>query len=182
MELNVRSSYCLPQVGRTGKCLGETEAWAQVPQDPLSITSLLSASFSSTQVQRVWSPGHLQQLWALNNKNEPLFYQLQWGQSLGRIPLEPAMQSSERAVLDYERGGVLGKTPNHPDALGPTRCPQQNRGLGAIVPSLWKCLHSKTNHTLLAFSETCRKQFRPFGPPMRAICAWEERKCPCRCW
>lgn len=50
-------------------------------------------------MQGVWSPGHHQQLWALSDKNEPLFYQLQQGQSLGRALLEPAMQSSVRAHL-----------------------------------------------------------------------------------
>ena len=61
------------------------------------------------------SPGEgsgspLQRCCLVSDKNEPLFYQLQQGQSLGRALLEPAMQSSVRAVLDYKSGGVLGKT------------------------------------------------------------------------
>lgn len=103
------------------------------PGPKFPITSLLSASFSSTQVQRVWSPGHLQQLWALSNKKEPLFYQLQQGQYLGRVLLEPAMQSSVRAVLDYKRGGVLGKTtPTTQMFWDPSAVPSRTQDLGPL--------------------------------------------------
>ena len=177
-ELKIRSSYCLPQVGRTGKCLEETEAWAQVPHHFSAVSIFLFYPSAKSVVPRPPPT-------ALGTEQQKGASFL--SATARTIPGEGSAWASYAVISEssarLQEGRCAGQdNTNHPDVLGPICCSQQNPGLGAIVPSLWKCLHSKTNHTFLAFSETCRKQFRPFGPPMRAICAWEERKCPCRCW
>lgn len=94
-----------PTRGRTGKCLEETEAWAQVPHH-FSAVSIFSLPKCKSVVPRPppTALGTEQQIGA-----SFLSATARTIPGEGSL-LEPAMQSSVRAVLDYKRGDVLGKT------------------------------------------------------------------------
>lgn len=69
-----------------------------------------------------------------------------------------------------------------PQALRPVHSPQQNSWIWNHWSSPVEASSFQDKLHFFTFSEIGRKWFRPRGPPMKSICAWEAQKCPCRCW